>query len=115
MIITYKKDLVIDLDIARKIVVERLKVYDGHEYPTLVDIRQAKLFTKEARDYFAVDGVMGMTALALVTGGYFTVMTANLFIRFSKPRVPTRVFKTREAALGWLKQFTDGTTLAPGE
>lgn len=105
MLLTYKKDLAVDLDTAKNIVKERLKIYDGRDYPTLVDIRYAKLFTKEARDYFAIEGVKGMKALAIVTGGYLTVVTANLFITFSKPLVPTRAFRTQEAALKWLQQF----------
>ena len=105
IIIAYKKDVTIDLVAAKEIVRERLAVTGEHDYPTLVDIRGAKLFTKEARDYFAKDGVKGFSALALLGGNRITVITANLFMSLSRPRVPTKLFLTREAALKWLEKF----------
>lgn len=101
----YEKGLTIDREMARTIVKERLSRFGHKKYPVLADIRGLKYATKEARDYFAKEGVEGMSALAILMGNYVTVVTANLFISFSKPLVPTRAFRTREAALKWLKQF----------
>ena len=104
VVINYKK-VAVDLDIAKTIVKERLLFYEGKHYLTLIDIRQARLFTKEARDYFAKDGVEGMTALAIVGGSYLTVVMANLFMKLSRPLVPTKLFKTKDHALKWLSQL----------
>lgn len=103
----YAKDLVIDIELAKKVVREKLLIQQGKSYPFLADVRHLKLATKEARDYFANEGVEGMTALAILVGSYITVVTTNLFITFSKPKVPTKAFMTREHALQWLDQFVD--------
>ena len=101
----YANDLTIDLELARIIVKQRLSVCAGKSYPFLADVRQLKLATKEARDYFAKEGVKGMTALAILVGNHLTVITTNLFITFSKPLIPTKAFRTREQALKWLRQY----------
>lgn len=106
MIGVYVKNLTIDLDLAKEMVRERLRLLNGRTYPFLADVRQLKLATKEARDYFAKEGVKGMTALAILIGNPLTVIMANLFITFSKPLVPTKAFRTREQAVKWLQQFT---------
>lgn len=108
---TYEKNLTIDLDLAKTMVQQRLNVQRGRKYPVLADVRNLKLATKEARDYFAREGVEGMTALAILMGSYLTVVSTNLFIRFSKPLVPTKAFRTREQALRWLEQFVKNSAL----
>lgn len=100
----YKKD-VIDLETARQMVSDRLACFNGHTYPVLADVRNIRAVSKEARDYFAgPEGVKGISALAILTGGFLTVVTANLFMRFSRPPIPTKVFKTKEQAVRWLNQ-----------
>lgn len=103
----YARDLVIDIELAKKLVKERLSIQQGKSYPFLADVRNLKIVTNEARDYFAKEGVEGMTALAILLGSYLTVVTTNLFIRLSKPKVPTKAFRTREQALKWLDQFVE--------
>ena len=51
MLISYHKGLSIDLEVAKKIVEERLAFFDGKSYPVLVDGRNVKLLTREAREY----------------------------------------------------------------
>jgi hypothetical protein len=104
--LVYPKDITVDLDLARHLVVERLKYYAGKSYPTLADVRMAKLFTSEARDFLAKgDAIKGIPALAILVGNYFSVLMANLFMRFSKPEIPTKVFRTKEQAVKWLNEF----------
>lgn len=102
----YRKDLTIDLQVAKQIVQDRLSFVNNEVYPALADARYVKLATKEARDYFATkDGTLWMPALAILVGNHLTVIMANLFMRFSKPLIPTKAFRTREQALKWLQQF----------
>lgn len=106
MCITYKKDVKIDVETAKQIVKQRLSAFAGKNYPVLLDGRGVKLISKEARDYLAKgDGMKGVTALALLPGNHLTVIMANLFVTFSRPTVPTKIFITKEAALKWLRQF----------
>lgn len=106
MVIIYSKELTIDLEVAKQMVKERLSVFNNNNYPVLVDARYIKYATKEARDHFAKeDGVKGITALAILIGNYLTATMANLYIKFSKPPIQTKVFNTRDQAVKWLKQL----------
>lgn len=108
MHITYKNGVTIDLEAARQIIKERLSFFEGKSYPVLLNGRGVKLMTKEARDFLAKgDAMKGVIALAILPGSYLTIIMANLFIKFSKPTVPTKVFKTRENATAWLQEFID--------
>ena len=105
MLISYHKGLSIDLEVAKKIVEERLAFFDGKSYPVLVDGRNVKLLTREAREYFATRvGMTGVTALAILPGGYLTVIMAKLFMKL-RPTVPMKIFRTKEQALKWLRMF----------
>lgn len=105
MIGVYEKKIVIDIDLAKQIVKERLTLFAGKTYPVLVDARHVKVVTPEARRYFAKEGVEGMSALAVVVGNFVSVIGGNLFMQFSKNRVPTKLFRTKDQALKWLSQF----------
>lgn len=106
LFIKFKEDLNANLGIAREMVGQRLSFIGDMEYPTLVDTRKVKFVSKEARDYFAKgDGIKGVTALAILTDNLISALTANLFITFSKPTIPTRIFKNEKTAIEWLSQF----------
>lgn len=106
VVIVYKKGITVDLTLAKELVKERLRYYNGQCYPTLADIRPVKFFTKEARHYMAKgDAIKGIPAGAILTGNYLTVQVANLYLKFSKPQMPTKAFRTKESAVKWLRQF----------
>lgn len=106
MHITYKKNLVIDIETARKIVNERLSFFQGRSYPVLLDGRHTKLVTREALEYFSKeDGMKGVKALALLPGNYVTMVMAKIFLQFTKYKVPVKIFMTRENAEKWLMKF----------
>lgn len=106
VIITYKKNLAVDLAMAKQLIGERLEYFNGMSYPTLADIRNVKLFTKEARDYLAKgDAVKDIPAGAILIGNYISVFMANVYMSFSRPQMPTKAFSTKEHALKWLMNF----------
>lgn len=47
----YQKNIIIDLDIAKKIIEDRVKFTKGKNYPILIDFTNLHSVTKEARDY----------------------------------------------------------------
>jgi hypothetical protein len=109
VLIAYRKGLSIDLEVAKEIVKERLNFFDGENYPVLIDGRHVKLLTQGARDYFSSEiGMKGVKALAILPGRYLTVVMAKLFMKF-KPKIPMKIFRTKEQALKWLRQFTSQT------
>ena len=108
MFCTYREDINIDLTTAKEIVQQRLAFIDGREYPVLVDGRNAKAASKEARDYLAKGpGIKGVTAIAIVVENLVPAVLANLYLTFSRPPVPAKIFNDHEKALQWLRQFAE--------
>ncbi len=102
---TYKKDVKIDLDGAKQIVRQRLSFQNGNSYLSLTDARNVKSASKEARDYLA-EHDNGLIASAILGENHISIMIINMFITFSKPRIPVKAFQNRELALKWLSQFS---------
>jgi hypothetical protein len=105
LIATYPEALKIDLEAARFIVHHRLKFTNGVIYPTLLYARHLRAVDKAARDYFAAEGTKGMSALAIIVENFISVVATKLFVTFSKPQIPIKVFKDAEQAVEWLSQF----------
>lgn len=102
----YKKDLTIDLEIAKKTVETRLKASGGQARPSMADIRNLKTVTDEAREYLGSKQVYeGIAALAILTDTPIQNIFANFYLKFSNPPVPTQLFTNNEKALRWLKLF----------
>jgi hypothetical protein len=101
----YKSNVVIDLDAAKKIVIDRIALSNGTDYPTLSYIDGLSSVTKEARDYFSKgDGIKHMKRLALITTSPISRIVGNFWMQISRPTVPTRLFSSEEDALNWLKE-----------
>jgi hypothetical protein len=106
----YKKGVKITLEVAKEIVEARLK-FAGYK-PVLALAYNAGVVSmnKEARDYLAsTEGIEGVIAGAIVVGSPLGSFIANFYLSVSKPRIPTKAFTKKEAALKWLQQFREIT------
>jgi len=80
--------------------------YTGKKFPLLVDIRDIKSITREAREHFTLkDRESVVNAFALVLSSSLSRMIGNFFLSFNKPRVPVKLFVHEDVALVWLKSF----------
>lgn len=72
--------------------------------PMLVDIRYLKGVSKEVRDYIGKEDVATRQTkcLAILVGSGIPKIMGNIFMRFSKPPYPTRLFTNKEKAIEWL-------------
>ena len=69
----------------------------------LVDSRGLFNITKEARDYAAEDRHAELSiAMALVSDSLPTKLMMNFFIKFNRPKTPTKMFTDVDKALEWL-------------
>jgi hypothetical protein len=94
----------LDIDLAKKIVALRLEVTEKEDYPTLINMKRTKKFSKEARDFLAGEkGVERVIAAALVIDSMLTATLANFFLKVNKPMVATKLFTNEEEAMQWLK------------
>lgn len=104
---SYKKNLRITLDIAKEIVRTRLEFTEYKPVLALAVNLGVVSFDKAARDFLASEeGVKLVIAGAVVMEnspvGSFLI---NFYLGVSKPKIPTRVFTTKEAAIKWLGKF----------
>jgi hypothetical protein len=104
---TFKEGLV-SLEIAKKIVAERLNFSNGKSYPLLITDVGLKSIKGEAREYLSTDeAIKGLKASAMVANNMFAKHLANFFVKISviKPKIPTKIFSNEKDALIWLEQF----------
>ncbi|HEV7230839.1 MAG TPA: hypothetical protein VGO45_05900 [Bacteroidia bacterium] len=91
---------------------EGLKMSGGKPYMTLSDIRNNPASTPEARAFAATcDYAKYRLADALLADSSMTTLVANFYIRFNKPKVPTRLFSSKEKAVQWLQEIIKSKVL----
>lgn len=69
----------------------------------LVDIRDMLFVDSKVRNYAAEQYRKHVAGSAILADSRFTVSFANFFLKFSKPKVPTKLFNKEEDAIRWLK------------
>jgi len=107
--ILYVKFLLEDLKIeATKAHIAAVKARFGQylPLPCVVDNGKSKASSKEIRDYFASDEVGSViSASAVVMNSVVTKIAINLFLQFSKPKYPVKLFTEVDKAVEWVSQF----------
>lgn len=73
---------------------------------SIANISALKNPSKEARDYLGTPEVVALLkANAIVANSTLPKIIGNLYLMFSKPNIPTKIFTDEAAALAWLQQF----------
>lgn len=94
---------VVDLEIQKKNIADRVVLSAGIPRPVFVDARPVSYWTKEARDYSMKEEHMKlMKGIAFQYNSYVHTVLFNWVIRFMNTPVPIRAFKSKEKALKWL-------------
>jgi len=103
LIATYKKGKTITLEIAKKIVQDRID-FTEHQPVLVLLVNQGGLsFNKEARDYLAsAEATEGIKAAVILSDTAATAMIGNFIIKVNKPHIPVRMFTNRAHAISWL-------------
>ncbi len=84
------------------------KITRGKKTPFLVDIREMKSITREARiDGAKKEGTGFRAASALLVGSPVSKAIGNLYLGLNKPEHPTKLFTSEAEAIGWLKGFIE--------
>lgn len=83
------------------------EISNGEIYPMLVNLKEIKSITKEARDHFSMQGrTPGISAIALLINSPASTIIGNFFLGLNKSVVPVKLFTKEEKAITWLKQFS---------
>ena len=95
----------VDLTVAKHAIDTRLKFTEGKPMPALADMRAITGMSKEAREYFATEGVRSLTARAIITGNVLTRTIGEVFLLINRPALPTKLFSNYAEAKHWLKDY----------
>lgn len=96
----------VTLDDARANVALCLERNEGRRRPLLVDLREVKSQTAEARAYLAgPDGNKVSQAVGLLVASPASRVLGNFYLGLNKPSIPTRLFTSEEEARAWLRGF----------
>jgi len=80
--------------------------YNSKKFPLLVDTRNMKSITRDARSHFSTNGRdTKINCMALIVKSPISRVIGNFFIGLNKPQVPARLFDAEHEAINWLKQF----------
>lgn len=103
----YTPGAIVDLDFARAVINDARELLgDDAPVPSLVEPGNVKELTREARTFFAEspENQAVSTHVALMVESPATRIIGNVFMKVSKPRIPTKLFTNREAARAWLRE-----------
>ena len=85
-----------------------IKVSGDSNFPILVDLREIKSISKEARDHFSMRGRKPhVTAIAMLVKSPVSRIIGNFFLGLNRPTVPTRLFNQEKEAILWMKRNTE--------
>jgi len=80
--------------------------FKAKKYPLLVDAREVRSMSKEARKYFSIGGRdTKITSFAIMVKSPLSRVIGNFFIRLNRPTVPAKLFDNESHAVHWLKTF----------
>lgn len=98
----------IDAQAAQDICEEAAKISKDAIHCNLVDIRKMTFMNKDARSVFGSQDKSSVLAVAIVNNSMLHKSLVNLYFKFSKPKIPTKVFDDHEKAREWLmEKFKD--------
>ncbi|NQY66629.1 MAG: hypothetical protein HRT72_02745 [Flavobacteriales bacterium] len=101
---TYTPDLVVSLEIAKKIVADRIAYTGGHLYPGLVDIRNIKSVDYGAMKYWATEeSYSSLSSIAVFSDKRLSKIFFNFWLKVDKPYRPTKYFNDKESAYLFLQ------------
>ena len=102
LIIAFKPNITIDLEIA-ELVTEKIEGISGHiPHGNIVDASQMFFMKNEARKHFAKQEKKNAKGIAIVTKSKIQANFANLYFKFTKRTIETKLFTDIPSAKTWL-------------
>ncbi len=100
----FKKGSSIDGDIARKLVKLSSQISKNEPHANFVDMREMFFLSKEGRKVFGDSDKATVLCIAAVINSKFQKSLGNMYIRFNKPIINTRLFENEIDAILWIKE-----------
>lgn len=106
LIMEYKPGLVMNIDNAREMVSDRLKVSNGVTRPLLLRARNFISMDRATMKFYKTkEVVQHVTCAAFILDSALGTLAGNIFLTLEKPLVPTKIFKDEQKALEWLEKY----------
>jgi hypothetical protein len=106
LFVQYKPRLVMNLEAAKQIVMDRLKVSDGISRPMFLDARNFVYMDRATMKYYKTKEVVEyVNSAAFLTGSALSSLAGSIFLALEKPLIPTKLFRDEKKALIWLKKY----------
>lgn len=102
MVMKMAKGVSIDIDSARKIGEAASDLAADRVHSNLVDLRDMAFMSSEARKYFAGQDKSTVKSVGVISNPKLHKPLINLYLKFSRPTLPTKMFDTEEEAIEWL-------------
>ena len=94
------------LDDAKENLEAAVKINKDKKVPGLIDIREAKSVSREARMYYTGDeNAKVLDAAAMLVDSPVSRIIGNFFIGLNKAPFPCKLFSSESAAIEWLREF----------
>jgi hypothetical protein len=101
-----KHDCVVDLELMKKGIGERIKISGGIDRPVLIDVRRLKYWTREAKEYgMSKEGTLYIKASAILINSVVLRISINWALKTFKHDKPSLFFTDEVKAVRWLEQF----------
>jgi len=98
-----KLDSLEDVKKSTLIALDFFKEKDIPPMPFLSDIREIKGASKEVRDYLADNELTPyIQKIAILVNSGLSKIIGNIFLRFSGPKYPAKIFTNESKAMEWL-------------
>ncbi|MES2132669.1 MAG: hypothetical protein V4506_09980 [Bacteroidota bacterium] len=106
MYVLFKENSMLDITLQLKLFATYDEITQGKKVPFLFIADDGVTVTKEARENAILQekNVPRLASAILVTSLAYKLV-ANFYLQFNKPKIPYKVFTSRNAAIEWLSQF----------
>jgi len=82
-----------------------LKLGEGKKRPHLITATKFVIMEKEAMEFISTEANKFGIADAFVIRSLPQKIIGNFYLKFHKPKIPTKLFTSKEKAITWLKTF----------
>lgn len=101
----YKSGVQITLEVARKVVADRVALQNGRAFPILCDISGVLGSEKAARDYLSLSGSVLTRAISFLVAPTVPLAILRFYLEKNKPPIPTAHFSDKAQAIKFLEPY----------
>ncbi len=102
-----KNDCDVRIEDAKYLLEAYLKLGEGKKVPHLIIFAEFAMADRDVLEYVAEEANEFGKADAVVISSMAQKILANFYLKFQKPSVPTKFFKSEDEAVEWLLDYLD--------